>query len=97
MINLSMQIKSLIFSFIYGILISFLFNVNYFLLFNRKSVIRIFCSIVFVIDFSLLYFYILEYINYGYIHIYLFFVFILGFIIFYIPFKNKFRKVHVKK
>ena len=50
MINLIMQIKSIIFSFLYGIFISFLFNINSFLLFNRKTIIKIFCSIIFVID-----------------------------------------------
>ncbi len=97
MIDLNMQIKSILFSFIYGILISFLFNINYFLLLNRKKIIKIFSSIFFVFDFSLLYFYVLEYINFGYIHFYLILFFICGFAIFYIPFKKKFRKKMSKK
>lgn len=97
MINLSMQLESIVFSFIYGILISFLFNISYFFLFHRKKIVKIFFSTIFVIDFCLLYFYILEYINYGYIHIYLILFFVLGFLLFYKFFKNRFRKIHVKK
>ncbi len=97
MINLSMQLKSILFSFIYGILISFLFNVNYSFLFHRKKIVKMLFSTIFVIDFCLLYFYILEYINYGYIHIYLILFFLVGFLLFYIPFKKFFRKIRVKK
>ena len=97
MINLSMQLKSIVFSFLYGILISLLFNINYFLLFHRKKIVKIFFSTIFVISFCLVYFYLLEYINYGYIHLYLLISFLVGFLLFYFPFKNKFRKMRVKK
>ena len=97
MIPLSMQIKSIVFSIFYGILISFLFNISYFLLFNKKKIIKLFCSIVFVIDVMFLYFYVLEHINYRYIHIYLLLFFFLGYIMLYAYFKNKFRKIRVKK
>ena len=36
MIVLSMQIKAIIFSLIYGVFISFMVNVNYKCLFNKK-------------------------------------------------------------
>lgn len=97
MINLNMQLKSIIFSFLYGVLISLIFNLIYFLIFSKKKVVRIFFSTIFVINISFLYFYILEHINYGYIHIYLLLFLLAGFLIFFKYFKKKLRKVNVKK
>lgn len=97
MINLSFQIKAIIFSFFYGIFFSFLFNLNYKLLFHHKKIIKIFFDFIFIIDMGLLYFFILEYLDYGYIHIYFLLSFFIGFLLTFSIFKKYIRKILVNK
>ncbi len=100
MISLSYQIKAIIFSFFYGILFSFFFNLNYRFLFHYKKIIKIIFDFIFIIDSGLLYFYILQLLDYGYIHIYFLFSFIIGVYLFFSFFKKhirNIRKKHVNK
>lgn len=89
--NLKVQLLSLGFSFFYGILFSFLVNVNYQFLFAKKKFFKITMTFLFLLDMALLYFLILRYLNQGIIHIYFFIMIIVGFYVTF-PFSKKFRK-----
>jgi len=89
--DLNAQIFSLIFSFCYGIIFSFLVNINYNLLFNKKKYFKVIFTAVFIIDMALIYFFVLNIINNGIIHIYFLLLIISGFYISF-PFGIKFRK-----
>lgn len=89
--NLKIQIFSLIFSFFYGILFSFLINVHYQFLFFKKKWVQIVVTILFLLDMALLYFLILRIINNGIIHIYFYLMIFLGFYLTF-PVLKKIRK-----
>lgn len=76
--NLKGQILTLLFSFGYGVFFRLMFLANYKFLFSDKKWFRIVFTIVFLFDFSLLYFIILQFINCGVLHSYFLFMFILG-------------------
>lgn len=97
MITLKYQVNAIIFSFFYGIFFSFMFNINYKFLFMSKRFFRIIFDFIFIIDIGLLYFYILEYLDYGYIHFYFIFSFIVGIFLTFNFFKKKVRKIGVNK
>ena len=65
MIPLDIQIKSIIFSFLYGMFFSFLLNLNYKYIYYSKGVFKILVNVFFVVDNVFLYFIILRYINNG--------------------------------
>ncbi len=92
MIGLTLQIYSIIYTYIYGIVCSFLVNLFYKLLFLRKKKWRVIFNLVFALFMSIIYFILLRIINNGYIHVYFLFVFILGFLSLFPFFKSKFRK-----
>ena len=81
--TLILQIKSLAFSFLYGIFFAFTYKYNYRFLKNKNLFFKIIVSFFFVIDHILLYFVLISKINNGILHLYFFFMFILG-IIFYV-------------
>ena len=78
--SLSEQFLSIGFSFIYGVVLSFLYNFNYNLLFNKEKVFKIVFNILFVLDLVLIYFLIIKKINGGIIHPYFYLLIILGFV-----------------
>lgn len=63
MIALSMQIKAIIFSLVYGVFISFMVNVNYKCLFNKNMIFKIIFDSIFILDLGMLYFSIPAYYN----------------------------------
>ena len=77
---LSIQLKVLITSFVYGILFAYVLKIQYKLLFNGKLWYKILVNFLFVMDNCLLYFIILKTINNGMFHLYFFFLLILGFL-----------------
>ena len=77
------QIRSLSFSFIYGIFFAFTYKINYKYLISNSIFFKTILTLLFVFDHILLYFILISFINNGILHIYFFFIFILG-IIFYI-------------
>jgi hypothetical protein len=81
MIPLNIQIKSIIYSFIYGCIFSLLLNINYKYIYYSKGIKKILINIFFIIDNVLLYFLILRYINNGIFHFYFLLSIILGFIV----------------
>lgn len=89
--NLKIQIFSLLFSFFYGILFSFLVNINYKYLFFKKKWGQVVITFLFLIDMALLYFLILKIVNGGMIHLYFYFMIFIGFYISF-PILKKFRK-----
>ena len=97
MIALSMQIKAIIFSLVYGVFISFMVNVNYKCLFNKNMIFKIIFDSIFILDLGMLYFFILQFINFGYLHVYFFFSLSVGFFASFSFFKKLIRKNDVKK
>lgn len=97
MIALSMQIKAIIFSLIYGVFISFMVNVNYKCLFNKNMIFKIIFDSIFILDLGMLYFFILQFINFGYLHVYFFLALSVGFLSSFSFFKKLMRKNDVKK
>ena len=89
---LKIQIFSLIYSFLYGIFIFFLLEVNYKLLYTGKIIYRVIISFLFVMFISLLYFYGLLKINNGIIHIYFLIVMFTGYMLSFVIC----RKIHCK-
>ena len=79
--NLKIQIISLAFSFLYGVVFSLLVNINYRFLFTKRLFYKIVVTFVFIIDMALLYFIFIKMINNGIIHIYFLLMIILGFYI----------------
>lgn len=79
---LSNQLLSLLFSFAYGILTSYLYNLSYNFLYKTKIYYKILINILFSLIIFLIYFLLIKVINYGVIHIYFIFSYLIGFILF---------------
>ena len=80
---LSIQIKSLAFSFIYGIFFAYTYKINYKYLMSNSLFFKIILSFLFILDHILLYFILISRINNGILHLYFFLSFLVG-ILFYI-------------
>ena len=80
MISLEIQIKSLIFSFLYGGIFYLFMSLNNKNIYNSKGIIKILTNIFFIFDNVLLYFIILKKINNGILHYYFIFSIILGYL-----------------
>ena len=94
--NLKIQIISLLFSFFYGVAFSFLVNINYELLFKKRKKYRIIYTLIFVLIMALLYFFLLQRINNGIMHVYFLMIILIGFYISF-PITKKIRIKNVKK
>ena len=97
--NLKTQIISLIFSFLYGFLFSICTNLNYKFLFLKNIIFKIIITFIYVIDFALLYFFILRIINDGVVHNYFLLFIVFGYLVSYISLNKyiiKFKRI-VKK
>ncbi len=79
--TLSIQIISMILSFLYGIVFSFLLNVNYHILFTGKRLFRVVSNLLFVLDMALLYFLLMKKVNNGIIHPYFYLLIFIGFVL----------------
>lgn len=75
------QLLSFFFSFLYGILFSFLSRYHYKLVNQLKSWFRYLLTILFILDISLLYILLLYYINHGVVHLYFLIVTFLGYVL----------------
>lgn len=89
---LKIQLKSLLFSFLYGCLFTLLLKINYKFIYYSKGVKKIIINLVFIIDNTLLYFIFLRYINNGIFHFYFLLAIIFGFI-----FVNLMSSIFLKK
>ncbi len=94
--NLKIQIISLLFSFFYGVAFSSLVNINYELLFKKRKKYRIIYTLIFVLIMALLYFFLLQKINNGIMHVYFLMIILIGFYISF-PITKKIRIKNVKK
>ncbi len=92
MMNLSEQVVALIFSFIYGGVLSVLYNFNYNILFYKNRVVKIIFNILFILDLVLIYFLVMRKINNAIIHPYFYLFIIFGFSLFF-DFSKRFRKL----
>lgn len=81
--ELKIQLLSLFVSFIFGIFLFFMVKLNYKYLFSSFNKKRIFFNFIFSLDFSLLYFLVLYYINDGILHLYFLLLIIFGFLLSY--------------
>lgn len=79
--NLVIQIKSICVSFLFGIGLSFLINVNYSFLFSGKKIVKIIGNLLFSFDMALLYFICIKKINQGIIHPYFYILILAGFLL----------------
>jgi hypothetical protein len=80
--DIYVQIKSLTFSFFYGIFFSFILNINYKYIYSGLLIYRTITNLLFVINNVLIYFIILKKINNGIIHPYFFIMTLIGFFVF---------------
>ena len=79
MMNVKLQIISIIFSICFGLAFSFFTNVNYKFLFSKKIFLKTIFTIIYILDAALIYFIVMKKINNGVIHLY-FLIFITSFI-----------------
>lgn len=77
---LVLQLKSLIISYIFGIILSYLIKIFYKFLFNTTGFSKIFINFIFVLAIYFSYFFLLYKISYGVYHIYFLFCIILGYL-----------------
>lgn len=75
------QLICLIFSFFYGMFISFFNEIHYSLIKNKIWLFKIISSCLYVYLISLLYVYVLYRINFGVIHIYFIILLLIGFFV----------------
>ena len=94
--SLKIQIISLLFSFVFGIIFSILTNINYRFLFCKNKFFQIIITIIFVIDVSLCYFLILRKINNGIIHSYFLIALAIGFLIGFVNLSKYVNKIKKK-
>lgn len=74
------QLKSFLFSFLFGGFFSFLLHFNYKYIYKGPLILKILINLVFVFDNVLLYFVIIKKINNGIIHNYFILMILLGFV-----------------
>lgn len=79
--NIKVQIISILFSFIFGIIFSLLTNINYKYLFSKNKIYKIFFTFIYILDATLLYFIIIKKINNGVVHLYFLLFIGLGFLV----------------
>lgn len=79
MIDLKIQIISILFSFVFGVVFYILVFLNRYVLFNVKKYIQIVSTFLFMFDMSLLYFICIKFINNGIMHPYFLLSFLFGF------------------
>lgn len=76
--SLRIQFLSFIVSFVFGFFLNILINFFSNLIYSKNIYLKIFSTIVFCLINSMLYFWILLKINYGYVHIYFLLLLLLG-------------------
>lgn len=79
--NIIVQIKTILFSIVFGFLFSISLRFNYKYIIGSKKILSIILTLLFVIVFTLFYFILLEYINCGIFNYYEIISIVLGFVI----------------
>lgn len=91
MMELKVQIITLIYSFFYGVFFSFLIMLNRKYLYYSKKVFKLIFTFLFVLINTLLYFFILKIFNEGILHYYYLIVFTIGFFLEHYYFRRFYR------
>lgn len=95
--TVNIQLITFIFSFLYGIIASFLFKLNYKIVNNLKKVFNNILTIIFTLDVLIIYVILVYYLNNGYLHIYFIMTLLVGIYVGISCLKGvKLRKIHVK-
>lgn len=89
----TIQIVSIIFSFVFGVVFSCITNFNYKFLFSKNKIFSIIYTSIFVLIMSLIYFFLIKKINNGIINIYFLLFICLGFITGFIHLKKYINKL----
>ncbi len=89
---LTIQINSLIFSFVYGVIFYVLLEINYKFLYNEKLLIKVIYTLFFLLFNTILYFIGLIKINNGAVHVYFILSILVGFVLASILHKKVFKK-----
>lgn len=79
--SLDLQFKTIIFSFLFGIYLSIILGLNYKLIYHDKKLISFFSTFLIIIGSVILYFFLLQKINYGMLHLYGILFIIVGYLI----------------
>lgn len=79
--TLEIQIKLLLFSFVFGVFFALMIDINHKYLYSNKFIFKIIFTFFFILVNNFIYFLILKKINEGIIHIYSIICIILGFFI----------------
>ena len=79
--NLNIQVLSLVVSFLYGLFLYLILEINYRFFVTSSILFKIIFSFLFVFVNTLLYFIILLYINNGYVHIYFIIFIMIGYLL----------------
>lgn len=77
--NLTIQIYSFLYSFLFGIFFKFLLDLFYMFIVKCKFLLNLFLSFLFIFILSVLYFTILLFINNGVLHIYFLIMIMVGY------------------
>ncbi|HHT37944.1 MAG TPA: hypothetical protein GXZ95_00840 [Mollicutes bacterium] len=83
------QIKSILLSILFGILFCIALRINYRYIKKTSVILCLIVNLLFVLDFVLLYFTLLKYINGGIVHSYFLIAIVFGFIITELYFKKR--------
>lgn len=95
--DLKIQLLSILFSFGFGILSSYLYNFCYSFIYKTSLLYKIVINLLFCINLGLIYFLLLKIINNGIVHIYFILSFILGFGLFVNKYNFIRKNLNVKK
>lgn len=95
MMELNVQILSLVVSFIYGIFFFVLLEINSRFVYSSSFFVKVLGSFVFILISSLVYFFILLKINNGYVHIYFILCIILGYFLCKVLYKGLVKRKKV--
>ena len=78
---LTTQIKLILFSFTYGLFLAITLDLSCKFIYSNKKIVKIVYTIIYVLLNSIIYFYILEFINHGILHYYSFLCIVVAFIL----------------
>jgi hypothetical protein len=81
MMPLEIQIKSLLFSFIFGVFFAVMYNLNKRYIYGRERYYKIITTFLFIINLGFFYYLVLLKINFGIIHPYFLIMIYVGFVI----------------
>ena len=96
--SLLVQIQSLSISFLYGIFLSFIFNLLYNILFTRYLIINIITDLFFSFVMFGIYFFLLYLVNDGIVHVYFLIILFVSFYLYnkiFVKFRVKLKKTRI--